>query len=29
MKDINNAVDGDEVKSRVFLVSLGWNFLRQ
>lgn len=29
VKDINNAVDGDEVKSRVFLVSLGWNFLRQ
>jgi hypothetical protein len=28
VKDINNETDGDPAKSRVFLVSLGWNFLR-
>lgn len=28
MKDVNNAANGDEVKSRVFLISLGWNFIR-
>jgi hypothetical protein len=28
VKDINNAANGDPVKSRVFLISLGWNFLR-
>jgi hypothetical protein len=28
VKDINNAVDGQETKSKVFLVSLGWNFLK-
>lgn len=28
IKDINNAANGEEVKSRIFLVSLGWNFLR-
>lgn len=28
VKDINNAVDGEAVKSRVFLISLGWNFLK-
>jgi hypothetical protein len=28
LKDINNEENGDPVKSRVFLVSLGWNFLR-
>jgi hypothetical protein len=28
VKDINNASNGDPVKSRVFLLSLGWNFLR-
>lgn len=27
IKDVNNAANGDEVKSRVFMVSLGWNFL--
>jgi hypothetical protein len=27
MKDINNAANGEEVKSRVFLISLGWNFI--
>jgi hypothetical protein len=27
VKDINNAADGEPVKSRIFLVSLGWNFL--
>jgi hypothetical protein len=27
LKDINNAADGEEVKSQVFLVSIGWNFL--
>lgn len=29
VKDINNAADGEAVKSRVFLISLGWNFIRQ
>ena len=29
IKDINNAANGEEVKSRVFMVSLGWNFLRE
>jgi hypothetical protein len=28
VKDINNAVDGEPVKSRVILISLGWNFLK-
>ncbi len=28
VKDINNASNGEPVKSRVFLVSLGWNFIR-
>jgi Outer membrane protein beta-barrel domain len=28
VKDINNAANGEETKSRVFLVSLGWNFLK-
>jgi hypothetical protein len=28
VKDINNAADGDEARSRIFLVSLGWNFLQ-
>ena len=28
VKDINNAVNGEETKSKVFLVSLGWNFLK-
>lgn len=28
IKDINNAADGEQVKSRVFMVSLGWNFIR-
>jgi hypothetical protein len=27
VKDINNAANGDPVKSRVFLISLGWNFI--
>jgi hypothetical protein len=29
VKDINNSADGEEAKSRVFLISLGWNFIRQ
>jgi hypothetical protein len=28
VKDINNEVDGDPAKSRVFMISLGWNFLK-
>jgi len=28
IKDINNAANGEPVKSRVFMLSLGWNFLR-
>jgi hypothetical protein len=28
VKDINDAASGEEVKSRIFLVSLGWNFLK-
>lgn len=28
VQDINNWADGDETKSRIFLVSLGWNFLK-
>ncbi|MCW5911631.1 MAG: PorT family protein [Cyclobacteriaceae bacterium] len=28
VKDINNAANGEEAKSRVFMVSLGWNFLK-
>ncbi len=28
VKDINNAAAGEEAKSKVFLVSLGWNFLK-
>jgi hypothetical protein len=27
VKDINNAANGEPVKSRVFMVSVGWNFL--
>ena len=27
VKDVNNAANGDPVKSRVFMISLGWNFL--
>ena len=29
VKDINNAAGGEAVKSRVFLISLGWNFIRR
>jgi len=29
VKDINNEANGEAVKSRVILVSLGWNFLRE
>jgi hypothetical protein len=28
VQDINEAADGETTKSRVFLVSLGWNFLK-
>jgi hypothetical protein len=28
VKDINNVASGDPAKSRVFLISLGWNFLK-
>lgn len=28
LKDINDAANGEPVKSRIFLLSLGWNFLR-
>lgn len=28
IKDINNVADGDEARSRIFLVSVGWNFVR-
>ena len=28
VKDINDAADGEQAKSRIFLLSLGWNFLR-
>ena len=28
VKDINNEADGETAKSRVFLISLGWNFLK-
>ena len=28
VKDINNAADGEEARSKIFLLSLGWNFLR-
>lgn len=28
IKDINNAADGEPVKSRVIMLSLGWNFVR-
>jgi hypothetical protein len=27
VKDINNEANGDDARSRIFLVSLGWNFL--
>lgn len=27
LKDINNAADGEEAKSKIFLISAGWNFL--
>ena len=28
VKDINNVANGEAVKSRVFLISLGWNFVK-
>lgn len=28
VKDINNAANGEEARSRVFLLSVGWNFVR-
>ena len=28
VKDINDAANGEEARSRIFLLSLGWNFLR-
>jgi hypothetical protein len=28
VKDINNEANGDPARSRVFLISLGWNFLK-
>jgi hypothetical protein len=28
VQDINNWADGEETKSRIFLISLGWNFLK-
>jgi hypothetical protein len=28
IKDINNQVNGEDTRSRIFLVSLGWNFIR-
>jgi hypothetical protein len=28
VKDINDAANGEEARSRIFLISLGWNFLR-
>jgi hypothetical protein len=28
VKDINNEVDGEPAKSRIFLISVGWNFLK-
>lgn len=28
VKDLNNVANGEEAKSRVFMVSLGWNFLK-
>ncbi len=28
VKDINNVANGEEARSRIFLISLGWNFLR-
>lgn len=28
VKDINDTEDGEKAKSRVFLISLGWNFLK-
>lgn len=28
VKDINNAANGEPVKSRVFMLSVGWNFLK-
>ncbi len=28
VKDINNAANGEPVKSRVIMISLGWNFIR-
>jgi hypothetical protein len=28
IKDINDAADGDEARSRMFMISLGWNFLK-
>jgi hypothetical protein len=28
LTDINEAEDGDDVKGRVIIVSLGWNFMK-
>ena len=28
LKDVNNVADGEEARSRIFLVSIGWNFVR-
>ena len=28
VKDINNAANGEDARSRVFMISLGWNFLK-
>ena len=28
IKDINNTADGEEAKSKIFLISAGWNFLK-
>lgn len=28
IKDVNNVADGEEARSRIFLVSIGWNFVR-
>jgi len=28
IRDVNNASNGESVKSQVFMVSMGWNFLK-
>ena len=28
VKDINNVANGEDAKSKVFLVSVGWNFIK-